>query len=449
MLSPMNPTTRVHLPHTPAANAAVGVVQVLRAAGFSAYLVGGCVRDLLLGQVPKDFDIATEALPADVRPLFVEVVEVGAAFGVLRVQRTGEDGVVHEVEVATFRAESDYRDGRRPENVRFTDAREDVRRRDFTINGLLCDPLDVTEHGAAVVDWVSGLDDLRAHRLRAIGHPSERFAEDALRMLRAPRFAARFGLTLDPQTTAAIQERAPTLARVSAERVRDELARMLTVATAPRALQWMHTLGLAAVLFPETAAHAHDWDDAVARMNRLYAALALTPPPPLTVPCLTPQSSVDFPLAIAVLLHPHRRAWSDDRIIRTCRMSGAELKRLAHVWSLADALGPVLPTPHMVRCSPPWIRLLRQPDADAALLLRQALDPHESTAAQLRLLRANTAILQWFPTPALTGHDLTAAGYRPSPRFAEALAAAEDAQLLGQPAHVALEAAYSRLRPPA
>ena len=151
MLSPMNPTTRVHLPHTPAANAAVGVVQVLRAAGFSAYLVGGCVRDLLLGQVPKDFDIATEALPADVRPLFVEVVEVGAAFGVLRVQRTGEDGVVHEVEVATFRAESDYRDGRRPENVRFTDAREDVRRRDFTINGLLCDPLDVTEHGAAVV----------------------------------------------------------------------------------------------------------------------------------------------------------------------------------------------------------------------------------------------------------------------------------------------------------
>ena len=441
MLWAMEPTTRVHLPPTPACLAAVHVVRTLQAAGFSAYLVGGCVRDVLLGEAPKDFDVATEAHPPDVRRLFVHVVEVGAAFGVLRVHQRDASGQLHEVEVATFRAESDYRDGRRPDNVRFTDAREDVRRRDFSINGLLCDPLDVVDGQAAVVDWVGGLHDLRHGVLRAIGAPPERFAEDALRMLRAPRFAARFNLALDPATAAAIGEAASTLARVSAERVRDELARMLVPPTADRALAMLDALGLMAVLFPDLAAHDPQLTTTRARFSRLHDAVAATERP--RDGHFAPDTAVDFPLALALLLHPVRAAWPEPRVTLALKMSGAELKRLAHLWQISAALDTPLPTPDAVARTPAWMRLLRQADADGALLLRLALgDP---SAAALRDLRRNTPIRHWQPTPALTGHDLSAAGHAPGPHFARALAAAEDAQLLGQNESTARSIAFALL----
>src|SRR5581483_4904513 len=204
------------------------VVRKLRASGHQAYLVGGCVRDILLGRKPKDYDVATDARPDRVAELFSKSEHVGAHFGVVLV-RSNES----EVEVATFRSDQSYSDGRRPDWVHFeTDARQDVLRRDFTINALLLDP-ETNE----VLDFVGGRDDLRRKIIRAIGDPRVRFSEDHLRMLRAVRFAARLGFTIEPQTLAAIQELRARIGQVSAERVRDELISILTEGGARRGFE--------------------------------------------------------------------------------------------------------------------------------------------------------------------------------------------------------------------
>ena len=169
----------------------------LAKAGYQAFWVGGCVRDAQLGQSPKDYDIATDAKPDDIEWLFRKTIPVGKHFGVMMVL---EDG--HEYQVATFRAEADYTDGRRPGSVRFTDAREDALRRDFTVNGLFFDPIAKELH-----DWVGGQADLEARRIRTIGDPAERFGEDRLRMLRAVRFAAQLGFEIEPATFAAVRVR--------------------------------------------------------------------------------------------------------------------------------------------------------------------------------------------------------------------------------------------------
>src|SRR5688572_27782573 len=192
---------------------ALAVVRALRDVGHVAYFAGGCVRDLLLGLEPKDYDVATDAPPDRVRKLFKRTQAVGQAFGVILV-RIGRS----QVEVATFRAEGKYLDGRRPSEVRFTTAEEDAKRRDFTINGLFLDPL--TDQ---VIDYVGGQADLKAKVIRAIGNPDERFEEDHLRLLRAVRFAARFGFEIEPATDAAIPRHAGHLVRISPERVAEEL----------------------------------------------------------------------------------------------------------------------------------------------------------------------------------------------------------------------------------
>ena len=179
---------------------ALAVLSRLREAGHVAYFAGGSVRDLLMGREPKDYDVATDAPPKRVRQIFPNTQAVGAAFGVILV-RQGRS----VVEVATFRAEGKYDDGRRPSEVRFTTAEEDAGRRDFTINGLFFDPLD----GDRVIDYVGGQEDLKNRVLRAIGNPDVRFGEDYLRLLRAVRFAARFGLAIEERTAAAIRRRAP------------------------------------------------------------------------------------------------------------------------------------------------------------------------------------------------------------------------------------------------
>src|SRR5215469_611448 len=195
------------------------VIARLRAAGHQAYLVGGCVRDLLLGRAPKDFDVATDARPDRLMDLFPRSGRVGAHFGVVLVR-----DAFSQVEVATFRSDQDYTDGRRPGAVRFErDPREDVLRRDFTINGLMMDP-DTGE----VLDFVGGREDLNRRVVRAIGDPAERFREDHLRMLRAIRFAARLGFTIDEATFEAMRAQHQSVLRVSAERIRDELVRILT-----------------------------------------------------------------------------------------------------------------------------------------------------------------------------------------------------------------------------
>jgi poly(A) polymerase len=296
-------------------DAALGVIARLRAAGHEAYLAGGCVRDLLLGRAPSDYDVATSATPDVVLGLFDRTFAVGAHFGVVLVAHDEGDSYF-TTEVATFRSDGAYSDGRHPDAVRYTiSAEEDVRRRDFTINGLLLDPLAMLGESAppfsaqdagtdelheprdasfgpplrgshstqgdcsqgsvrrgglhpglfsrgpsgaglvrnAVIDYVGGVADLEAGLIRAIGNAAERFEEDRLRMLRAVRFAARLGFALEPATATAICALAPRLASVSRERVRDELTRMLTEGHARRAFQLLDETGLLAEVLPEIA----------------------------------------------------------------------------------------------------------------------------------------------------------------------------------------------------
>ncbi|MGE5610237.1 MAG: CCA tRNA nucleotidyltransferase, partial [Bacillota bacterium] len=219
---------------------AAAVLRRLREAGHVAYFAGGCVRDVLLGLEPKDYDVATDAPPKRVRQLFTNTQAVGAAFGVILV-RHGRS----VVEVATFRSDEQYVDGRRPSGVRFTTAEEDAQRRDFTINGLFMDPLEKDR----VIDYVGGLEDLKIKRLRAIGDPAKRFAEDHLRLLRAVRFAARFGLEIEGSTAAAILRDAPLLKRISPERIADELRLMLTPPTRGHAWEMLWHFRLVEVVY--------------------------------------------------------------------------------------------------------------------------------------------------------------------------------------------------------
>ena len=234
---------------------ATEIVRTLRERGHQAYFAGGCVRDLLLGHEPADYDVSTDATPRQVMQIFPQTFAVGEQFGVVLVPESGgETGALARhgavVEVATFRSDVGYSDGRHPDEVRFSkDPREDAQRRDFTINGMMLDPAT-----NEVLDFVGGQDDLKAGIVRAIGDPERRFAEDKLRMLRAVRFAARFDYKIDPATLAAIDQLAPQIHQVSCERVREELTKMLTEGRARRAFELLDTTGLLPEVLPEIAA---------------------------------------------------------------------------------------------------------------------------------------------------------------------------------------------------
>src|SRR5579863_7303716 len=220
------------------------ICRTLRENGHQALLVGGCVRDLLLSREPADYDVATDAVPARVEELFSGSLTVGAKFGVVIVPRDGA-----QVEVATFRSDVGYSDGRHPDHVVYSRSpQEDVQRRDFTINGLLMDPAN-----GEVLDFVGGREDLRAGIIRTIGDPRLRFTEDKLRLARAVRFAARFGYIIEPQTFAAIRKLAPQILQVSAERLRDELTKLLTEGAARRGFELLDETSLLSVLLPEVA----------------------------------------------------------------------------------------------------------------------------------------------------------------------------------------------------
>src|SRR3954468_5662491 len=240
-------------------NFAISIVRTLREQSHQAFLVGGCVRDLLLGHEPADYDVTTDATPNEVMRIFPQTYAVGAQFGVVLVpcndgarSASGASDMPKGgvVEVATFRSDVGYSDGRHPDEVRFSkDPREDVERRDFTINGLLLDPIK-----DEVLDYVGGRQDLERHLIRTIGEPARRFAEDKLRMLRAIRFAARFEYEIDPETFAAIQKFAPNIHQVSRERVRDELTKMLVEGPARRAFLLLDESGLLKEVLPEISA---------------------------------------------------------------------------------------------------------------------------------------------------------------------------------------------------
>jgi poly(A) polymerase len=221
--------------------AATKLVRRLRESGFLAYFAGGCVRDALLGKPPKDIDIATEAEPDDVQRLFARTVAVGVKFGVVRVLESG-----FEFEVATFRSDGVYLDGRRPESVTFSSPEQDAKRRDFTINGMFYDPL--TDQ---VVDFVGGKSDLEQRLVCAIGNPNERFAEDHLRLLRAVRFAAALEFEIEPATWQAVTQNAQQIKTVSQERIRDELVKIMADPHRVRGLDLLDSSGLLAHILLE------------------------------------------------------------------------------------------------------------------------------------------------------------------------------------------------------
>ena len=222
----------------------IEIVRRLQTAGFAAFWVGGCVRDFLLGRQPQDYDIATNARPEQIEELFKKTIAVGRKFGVMIVVEGKQ-----QFQVATFRAESDYQDGRRPERVVFSNAEADAQRRDFTVNGLFYDPIAEKLH-----DWVGGERDLRAKIIRTIGAPEERFAEDHLRLLRAVRFAAQLGFEIEPETFAAIKKLAPKIELVSAERIRDELIKLFAPPHAGRGLVLLRDSRLLPGVLPELIA---------------------------------------------------------------------------------------------------------------------------------------------------------------------------------------------------
>jgi poly(A) polymerase len=432
-------------------DAALGVIARLRAAGYEAYLAGGCVRDLLLGRVPSDYDVATSATPDVVLGLFDRTFAVGAHFGVVLVAHDDGDSYF-TTEVATFRSDGAYSDGRHPDAVRYTtSAEEDVRRRDFTINGLLLDAVQATDSltdpaklRAAVIDFVGGVADLEAGVIRAIGRAAERFEEDRLRMLRAVRFAARLGFELEPSTAAAIRALAPRIASVSRERVRDELTRLLTEGHARRAFELLDETGLLAQVLPE-----------IARMKDVDQPPQYHPEGDVWVHTLGLLAQLEedcsMTLAWGALLHdvgkPPTFRRAPDRIrfdghvevgvamaAEICRRFRFSNDETRQILALVDNHMRFADTGRMKTST--LKRFLRLDGFNEHLALHRMdcmagsgnLDHWQFVCARRQDLPEEVVR----PTPLITGRELIAAGYAPGPAFKQILRAVEDAQLEGE-----------------
>jgi poly(A) polymerase len=426
---------------------ATNIVRELRSRGFQAYFAGGCVRDMLLGLAPTDYDVATDATPPEVMRIFPETYAVGAQFGVVLVPSAdvpSSDALPSEhpnyVEVATFRNDGTYSDGRHPDHVSYaTDLKEDVQRRDFTINGLLMDPLE----GNRVLDFVGGRDDLKAGIIRAIGEPELRFKEDKLRMLRAVRFAARFHYIIDAATFASIQHLAPLIEQVSRERVRDELTKMLTEGSARAAFELLDSTGLLKEVLPE-----------VGRMHGVEQPPQFHPEGDvwihtmLLLEKLPPKCSRT--LAWGTLLHdvgkPPTFRVAPDRIrfdghVEVGVRMAEEICRRLHFSNEDTRQIAALVANHMRFADAERMkestlkRFLRLPKFDEHLELHRmdCLSSHGDLSLYdfVRERAQQTPAEEIRPQPALTGEDLIALGYAPGPLFREILAAIEDAQLEG------------------
>jgi poly(A) polymerase len=437
---------------------ATNIVRELRNLGFQAYLAGGCVRDMLLGVVPADYDVATDATPPEVMRIFPETYAVGAQFGVVLVplrpsaeapsqtkEALAENPNVpsehpNYVEVATFRNDGTYTDGRHPDRVSYaTDPREDVQRRDFTINGLLMDPLD----GNRVLDFVGGRDDLKAGVIRAIGDPERRFAEDKLRMLRAVRFAARFEYRIEPETFAAIQRLAPGIQQVSRERVRDELTKMLTEGHARRAFELLDRTGLLKEVLPEV-----DRMHGVEQPPEFHPEGNVWVHTLLLLEKLPPRCS--RALAWGALLHdvgkPPTFRVAPDRIrfdghVEVGTRMAEEICHRLHFSNEDTRQIAALVANHMRFADAERMkestlkRFMRLPRFDEHLALHRidCLSSHGNLALYdfVRDRLQQTPEDEIRPTPLLTGEDLIGLGYQPGPLFRDILSAVEDAQLEG------------------
>ncbi|HEY2473015.1 MAG TPA: CCA tRNA nucleotidyltransferase [Terracidiphilus sp.] len=447
---------------TPQYEAALNVIMTLRSAGYEAYLAGGCVRDLLLGREPQDYDVATSATPDIVLGMFSRTFAVGAHFGVVlvasEIDAECKEGAVEErcvTEVATFRNDGVYSDGRHPNEVRYTKtAAEDVQRRDFTINGLLLDPLRggepsddlLTDSGnlrAAVLDYVGGLDDLDAHIIRAIGFPEKRFEEDQLRLLRAVRFAARFDFEVEPVTFAAMRKLAARIHAVSRERIRDELTRMLTGGHARPALELLDQSDLLVQVLPEVSKmkgveqppQYHPEGDVWIHTLMLLAQLESGCPAtlawgallhdvgkPPTFRIAPDRIRFDGHVEVGVAIGAeicHRFRFSNDethqilalienhmRFADAPRMKASTLKRFFRLENFPEHLAL-----HRMDC----------------LAAHRNLEIYDFVRDRYETLPQEEV----HPHPLLTGRELIAAGYKPGPAFKEMLQTVEDAQLEG------------------
>jgi putative nucleotidyltransferase with HDIG domain len=417
----------------PEAALANRIVSTLRSHGHQAYLAGGCVRDLLLERAPADFDVSTSARPEEILKLFPAAALVGAHFGVVLVREAGA-----EVEVATFRSDHSYLDGRHPEHVEFeTDPRADVGRRDFTINALLMDP----ETGE-VLDYIGGRRDLEAGLIRAIGDPERRFAEDHLRMLRAVRFAARLDFRIESATLEAMTRMHAAIARISAERIRDELTRILREGAARRGFQLLEASGLLEDVLPE-----------VARMRGVEQPAEFHPEGDVWTHTLMLLERLERPtatLAWAALLHDvgkpptfaiRERIRFDRHATVGARMAAEILERLhfanEDVRRVEALVANHLRFKDVVEMRPSTLkRFLRMEHFEEHLELHR-LDCVAShrLLGNYEFVRRNLAEIppqDLRPKPLINGDDLMAAGFHPGPPFAAILCAIEDAQLEGR-----------------
>lgn len=392
---------------------ALAVLMELRRAGHVAYFAGGCVRDMLLGLDAKDWDVATDAPPERVRKLFRNTQAVGQSFGVILVRTNGST-----VEVATFRADGHYTDGRRPDSVEFATPQEDAQRRDFTINGLFLDPVE-----NRVIDFVDGQRDLHARTLRAIGNPEHRFAEDYLRMLRAVRFAARFGLSIDPGTARAIIANAHKLPRISPERIGDELRGMLVPPTRTRARDLLRELDLLPIVLrqlPPRRVGASSFD-LLAELSQIDSA------------------PVSFPMMLAAIALDHVGVDAStpalaDAELRSCVKGFRDTLRLNN--DETDELRECLDLAEMLAADQPRVcrqkRFLAQRfgfEALALLKSHRAIDGLRARAIDRAAQLDEIAGTNYAPDPFVTGDDLVQMGHKPGPKFKTVLDGVYDAQL--------------------
>lgn len=413
---------------------ATGVVRRLREAGFEAYFAGGCVRDQLLGREPQDYDIATSAPPARVQQLFPQTVPIGIQFGVILVLQDGTP-----FEVATFRSDGAYLDGRHPVAVQFSTAEADARRRDFTINGLFFDPV-----GETVIDYVGGEADVRAGIVRAIGDPAERLREDRLRMIRAVRFAARFGFEIEARTLAAIRAEAATVTEVAWERIGQELIKILTEGAARRGFELLGSVDLLRAVVPEVAALAgvaqspeyHPEGDVLVHTLLLLEHLPAGSTETLALGGLLhdiakPQCAGEREGRITFYGHCERGA---EMALEICR----RLRRSRDVWNrVAYLVKNHLRLVQAAEMRPATLKRMLREEGFLELLELARLDALASNGnlqhvhfckAKLEELGAEAIR----PEPFVRGRDLIAMGYEPGPNFTKMIEAIETAQLDGE-----------------
>jgi len=414
------------------------ICDTLRRNGYQALLVGGCVRDLLLGREPADYDVTTDATPEQVMALFPESIAVGAQFGVILIPR---DGL--KVEIATFRSDVGYSDGRHPDSVVYSKSpQEDVQRRDFTINGLL-----MCHDSGEVLDFVGGQADVKAKIIRAIGEPDRRFTEDKLRMMRAVRFAARFGFEIEPETFRAIRRHVGEIRQVSPERLREELTKMLTEGAARQAFELLDETWLLQQVLPEIGAmkgveqppQFHPEGDVWIHTRMMLEGLSADAPPTLAWGVLlhdvgkppTFQSAAETGDRIRFNNHVQVGVRMAEAICKRLRFSNEDTEQILALVDNHMKFGAV----EEMRASR-LKKFVRLPHFDEHLALHRldCLSSHRNLDSYdfVRRFLEVTPPEQVRPDRLLSGNDLQEMGFRPGPLFSQILQALEDAQLEGQ-----------------